>query len=304
MTKTALHKPVMLKEAIKYLQIKPSSWYVDTTFGRGGHTQEIIKTGGRVVAFDVDEEAIEYGHEVFASDIAAGKLRLVKANFSHLEAEVNKFQTDQAEATQVDGILFDLGTSLDQIRASHRGFSFDRPNQPLDMRMDQTLGITASDLLTVLSAKQLANLFHEYGGEVQAKKIAQAIDRYRGKSRENKIETVGQLVEIISQIKNQTSHLHPATKIFQALRIAVNDELISIQLALPQAMNILAPEGRIVTIAFHQGEDAIIKQQFKDWEKSNQGKILTKKPETPTKKEIINNPAARSAKLRVLKKQP
>jgi 16S rRNA (cytosine1402-N4)-methyltransferase len=303
MTKTALHKPVMLKEVVKYLHIKPDRWYIDTTFGRGGHTQAILEKGAKVIAFDVDEEAIEYGQEAFASDIATGNLKLVKANFSHLEAEVNKFQTDQAETTQFDGILFDFGTSLDQIRASHRGFSFDQLDQPLDMRMDQALGITASDLLTVLSVKQLTELFKEYGGEVQAKKIAQAIDQHRGKNRENKIETVGQLVEIIFQNKDRTSHLHPATKVFQALRIAVNDELVSIRLALPQAINILAPKGRIITIAFHQGEDAVVKQQFKEWEKNNQGKILTKKPETPMKNEIINNPAARSAKLRVFEKQ-
>ncbi len=293
----------MVSEVIDYLQVEADNWYVDATFGRGGHTRAILEQGGYVIAFDVDQEAIEYGRQAFAQDIQAQKLVLIRSNFSHLEAEINKFQSHQAEAAAITGILFDFGTSLDQIRAPHRGFSFDEPDAPLDMRMDQDLGVTASDLLTVLSVKQLIALFKDYGGEIHAKKIAQAIDKYRKPDRSRKIETVGQLVKIVTETVQRKSHLHPATKVFQALRIVVNDELNSIEQALPQALNILENQGRIITIAFHEGEDRLVKHQFKAWTETGQGQILTPKPIQPKPSEINNNPSARSAKLRAFCKQ-
>lgn len=302
MNSTALHQPVLLSTTLQMLEIKPEAWYVDATFGRGGHTQEILAKQGRVIAFDVDQEAIAYAQESFNQEIKDRRLILIKSNFANLGTELKNLQSRQAETIAIHGILFDFGTSLDQIRAPHRGFSFDHPDAPLDMRMDQELGITASDLLTVLSVKQLSALFKDYGGEEHAKKIAQAIDRYRGKTRSNRIETVGQLLDIAFKNEPRKSHLHPATKVLQALRIAVNDELSSIEQALPQAFKVLAENGRIVTIAFHQGEDVIVKNQFKEWEDQELGEILTKKPVTADEEELAKNPQSRSAKLRVFKK--
>ncbi len=303
MTDTALHQPVLLEKTIDLLQVEPDAWYVDATFGRGGHTQTILDRQAKVMALDFDEEAVAYAQKSFAQEIEQGRLIIACANFSNLKTEIKNFQSNQAETDPILGVLFDFGTSLDQIKAPHRGFSFDYPEAKLDMRMDQSLGITASDLLTVLSVKQMTELFRNYGGEVHAKKIAQAIDDYRGKARTKRIETVGELLEVAFKDIPRTSHLHPATKVFQALRIAVNDELANIEKALPQALEILASDGRIVTIAFHQGEDAIVKHQFKQWQEEERGAVITKKPLTPAEEKVEQNPSARSAKLRCFVKK-
>ncbi len=302
MTDQALHQPVMLAKAIEYLNIQADAWYIDATFGRGGHTQAILDKQARVVAFDVDQEAITYGQKKFQSEIESHRLFLIQANFVQLESEISKLKQSHQALTAIHGVLFDFGTSLDQVRASHRGFSFQHGGAPLDMRMDTNLGVTAADLLNILSTKQLTQLFREFGGEQQAKKIAQAIDRYRGKDRINKIETVSELVEIISQVKKRRSHLHPATKVFQALRIAVNDELGSIEQALPQALKIIASGARIAAISFHEGEDRIVKHSFRNWENLNAGQALTPKPIRPAEDELKKNPSARSAKLRAFEK--
>ena len=298
MTKQALHQPVLLTQVITWLNPQPNQWYLDATFGRGGHTKALLDQQAKIIAFDSDLDAINYGQEKFAEAISNNHLILIHDNFNHLKEIVEQQQLDQ----KICGVLFDFGTSMDQIKIAHRGFSFNEPEAELDMRMDKNLGVTAADLLNILSVKQMATLFQEYGGEEQAKKIAAAINYYRGKNKENKIETVGQLVEIINQIKTRRSHLHPATKVFQALRIAVNDELNSIKQSLPQALSVLKPTGRIVTIAFHEGEDRIVKHQFKNWATNKQGKILTNKPIKPNDLEISQNPSARSAKLRVFEK--
>ncbi len=298
----AIHQPVLVQEVLNHLQIQPGQWYIDTTFGRGGHTQLILDKQGLVIAFDVDRAAINYAQDHFAQEIEADQLLLVHANFSHLKDNVTRLKKEHSHLAAISGVLFDFGTSQDQIKASHRGFSFDQPLAPLDMRMDDRLGVTAADLLTFFSVKQLTQLFKEYGGEKQGKKIAQAIDHYRGKDREQKIETVGQLVEIIEQVKTRHSHLHPATKVFQALRIAVNDELGSIQAALPQALSILEAKGRLIAISFHEGEDRIVKHQFRDWQKQKKGRVITDHPITASDSEINNNPSARSAKLRAFLK--
>ena len=298
MTKQALHQPVLLTQVITWLNPQPNQWYLDATFGRGGHTKALLDQQAKIIAFDSDLDAINYGQEKFAEAISNNHLILIHDNFDHLKKIIEHQQLDQ----KICGILFDFGTSMDQIKIAHRGFSFNEPEAELDMRMDENLGVTAADLLNILSVKQMTTLFQEYGGEEQAKKIAAAINYYRGKNKENKIETVGQLVEIINQVKTRRSHLHPATKVFQALRIAVNDELNSIKQSLPQALSVLKPTGRIITIAFHEGEDRIVKHQFKNWATNKQGKILTDKPIKPNDLEISQNPSARSAKLRVFEK--
>ncbi len=293
-----LHQPVMLDQAIKGLNIQAEAWYVDATFGRGGHTSAILQQNANVIAFDFDQQAIEYGEQKFAAEIAEKKLVLVRANFAQLVNKIGQLKTT-IKIGQIKGILFDFGTTQDQLKSATRGFSFDQPDNELDMRMDQRLGVKASDLLMVLTTQQLADLFKNYGGESQAFKIAKAINRYRGKNRTQPITTVGQLTSIIDQVKARTGKLHPATKVFQALRIAVNDELSNIEQGLEQSLKILNAPARIVTIAFHQGEDRIAKQTFKKWAEQGQGEILTDKPLTASETEIEDNPASRSAKLRI-----
>ncbi len=300
---TQLHEPVMVDEVLAYLKPQADRHYIDATFGRGGHAQELLTAKAKVIAFDIDQEAIKFAQTHFADELKKQQLTIINCNFSQLESAVSSLNLDQAEIAPIHGILFDFGTSHDQIKAPHRGFSFDHLNDPLDMRMNQELGVTAADLLHALSTKQLEKLFRNFGGESKSRQIAKAIERYQGKEKSNKIETVGQLVKIVGQIKQRHSHLHPATKVFQALRIAVNSELDAIKQALPQALEILSPQGVIVTIAFHQGEDVIVKTLFRDWLKKGRGEILTPKPLQPSETEKTKNPASRSAKLRVFRKK-
>ncbi|HEX7017444.1 MAG TPA: 16S rRNA (cytosine(1402)-N(4))-methyltransferase RsmH [Patescibacteria group bacterium] len=292
MNQTAKHQPVMLQEAVDALNVEANAWYVDATFGRGGHTQEILSRGGKVIAFDVDQQAIEYGQSKFADQITEGKLKLVRENFDRLESTLDRDQ-------KISGILFDFGTSVDQLTDDERGFSFDS-DAPLDMRMDNRLGVTAADLLNVLPEKQLADLFIEFGGEHQARSIAKAIVQNREKGQP--LTTTRGLADLIIRTKGRREALHPATKVFQALRIAVNSELDAIEAALPQAWNILQPGGRIVTIAFHEGEDRPVKHILKKWVAEGKGTIITDKPLTPSPAEVATNPRARSAKLRIFEK--
>lgn len=290
------HITVMLEDAVAALGIKPGKWYIDGTFGRGGHTAKILAAGGKVVAFDFDQDAITFGKEKFAAEIETGNLILIRENFSHLADTIVTLQkTNQISA--IDGILFDFGTSTQQLTSQERGFSFEGDG-PLDMRMDQRLGVQAQDLLVVIPENQLTELFKVMGGEIDAKRISKAI-----KSSKTPITTTKQLADLILKVKGRrSSKIHPATKVFQALRIAVNTELDNISDMLPQALNILKDNGKIVTIAFHEGEDRLVKHTFKSWETRNLGYNETKKPLTPSETELSNNQRARSAKMRVFVK--
>lgn len=296
---TNMHIPVLLEEVITYLAVKPNQWYIDATFGQGGHSQKILDLGGKVIGLDVDEEAVTLAEQNFHSAIAQGKLILVRANFSSLFQEVKKVK--QAHGIDhIAGILFDFGTNSDQLTSKTRGFSFDSEAE-LDMRLDNRLGVKAKDLLAVLSERQLTDLFQHQGGEEYARKIAHTIVETR---RQRPIETTTHLADLIARIKrHRHSHLHPATKVFQALRIAINDEMTVIETALPQALDLLESKGRLVTIAFHEGEDRLVKTAFRSWEQTSQGLALTHKPIQASAEEININPRARSAKLRVFEKQ-
>lgn len=288
------HKSVMLQESIDGLQIQPNQWYVDATFGRGGHTQAIIKAGGNCIAFDWDTEAIEFGQTQFIREQEEQKLLLIHASFEQLYHELHKLSPEQQHPS---GILFDFGTSTEQLTSAERGFSV-HDDGPLDMRMDTRLGVQAKDLLGAVPEAQLADLFREYGGEEESRGVAKAIKRSK-----EPITTTKQLTEIILRAKHrQSGHLHPATKVFQALRIAVNSELTAIELVLPQALDVLKPGGRIVTIAFHDGEDRLAKLAMRNWEAAGKGHCITGKPLSPSAEELKINPRARSAKLRVFEK--
>jgi len=285
------HIPVLLKESIEYLNVQPDKWYVDATYGAGGHTSALLAQGAHVIAFDWDADTIARGQETHAAQLAAGNLRLFHEPFSKLLSVL------QTHTEPVMGILFDFGTSTQQLTSSDRGFSV-LGTGPLDMRMDTRLGVKAQDLLVVLSEKQLASLFKNLGGEHEAAAIARAIKRST-----QPITTAKQLSDLIGRVKHfRGGHLHPATKVFQALRIAVNSELDEISTALRDAYHALAPAGRIVTIAFHEGEDRIAKEYMRTWEQETKGSSLTHKPVGPSEAEIEHNPRSRSAKLRACEK--
>lgn len=292
------HITVLLEEAVEHLTITPDNWYVDATFGGGGHTNLILKKGGRVIAFDFDEKAIEMGEERFKQEIEDKKLILIQDNFTHLEGQVNA-AIKENNIPEISGVLFDFGTSTDQLMNEQRGFSFSGSGE-LDMRMDQTLGVKAKDLLALLSEKQLSDIFFQLGGETEAKKIAKEIVKQRKQGQ--MINTNQDLVNLIEKVKKTRSKTHPATKVFQALRIIVNDELTNIEMSLPQALEIVKDGGKIITISFHEGEDKIVKSTFKNWQDDHLGENLTKKPISPSEEAIKENPRCRSAKMRVFAK--
>jgi 16S rRNA (cytosine1402-N4)-methyltransferase len=289
-----MHVSVLKKESIAALRIKSGRWYLDGTFGRGGHTRAILEAGGKVVAFDVDEQAIQYGQKEFAAEIEAGKLRLVQSNFANLSRELYGMGFDQPGFV---GALFDLGMSSNQLEESGRGFSFQK-DEPLDMRMSQDLGVTAADLVNALPEKHLKNLIWENSQETFARPIAKAIAERR---LEQPFRTTKDLAGLITNIKRGRghTHLHPATKVFQALRIAVNMELDNLTVMLDQVLNWLTPGSRLVLISFHEGEDRIVKHRFQVWEDLGRGVMVGKKPVEPGEEELAGNPRSRSAKLRV-----
>jgi len=303
MSQNKKHQPVLLEETVNYLAVKKGQHYLDATFGRGGHSQVILEQGGLVIALDFDQEAIEAGQENFKQAIAQNKLILIKENFKNLGAVIDNLSKTQE--ISLAGILFDFGTSTEQLTSGERGFSFNAEEDDiLDMRMDQDLGVKAGDLLIVLSEKQLTQVLAEYGGEKQARQIAKAVSKVK-KDQPNSLHYTKTLLNIVEKVKSRRfGKLHPATKTLQALRIAVNDELNNIELALPTAFKLLqnseAIDKRLLCIAFHEGEDRLVKRFFRKQADQHLAKLLTKKAITASEEELKNNPRARSAKLRAL----
>lgn len=295
------HEPVLLKEVVGYLKVEKGKKYIDATVGGGGHTKAILKLGGKVLAVDCDPEAIKAARRCLASACPPGKhyfWRLVSGNFKNL------FQIAKKEGfLNVSGILFDLGVSSFQLEKTGRGFSFSLET-PLDMRMNPKLKVTAADLINGLNKGELNELFSRVSQEHYSRRIAKAICCAR---KLRPIKTTGQLVEIIDQAlptkKKRRSRLHPATRVFLALRIAINDELNNLKKALPQTLDLLNSRGRLAIISFHSGEDRIVKRFFQGRERKKRLTIITKKPVQPTAEEINQNPRSRSAKLRVAEKR-
>lgn len=293
--KNSYHTSVLLQEVVTFLGVREGGRYIDGTFGGGGHAAEIFRRGGIVLGIDMDQDALRYGKENFKSQISAGKLRLVKGNFREIDklAGANGF-------ANVDGILLDLGVSSFQLDTPGRGFSFQSPG-PLDMRMDRELGVTAKDLLTVLSKGELYELFTTFGEERLARPIADSIVKSR---RVKQIETTEELGQIVSRVvSGGHPGIHPATRVFQALRIAVNDELENLRIALPKAVQLLKENGRLCVISFHSLEDRIVKTGFLEMEKQVLGQVVTKKPVVADEDETNRNRRARSAKLRVFERK-
>lgn len=287
------HKPVLLREVIELLNIEKNKKYIDATVGGGGHAEAILKTGGQVLGIDWDPKAIKHVKEYLKQACPDTSWKIVCGSFVNLEEIAKK-----EGFGQILGILFDLGVSSYQLLAQKRGFSFQK-NAPLDMRMDPKLAVTAADLLKVLSKKQLYALFTKFAQENRARAIANAIVRARGLK---PIKTTSELADLVVNVyggKKKVKGLHPATKVFLALRIAINSELENLELVLPQAVSLLKQGGRLAVISFHESEDRIVKRFFKE---TKSLKVLTKKPVPPSEEEVKRNPRSRSAKLRVVEK--
>ena len=308
---TGEHVPVLLEECIRGLCIKPDGIYVDGTLGRGGHSERIareIKTG-RLICIDRDEAAIEASRQRLEpySDIVT----VIRANFRDIGMIL-----DEQGVGQVDGMLFDLGVSSPQLDEAGRGFSY-MVDAPLDMRMDRSSGITAYDIVNTWSQEELSRIFFQYGEERYSRRIAGAIVEKRQKS---PIASTVQLAEVIRMAMPAAAlreKQHPAKRCFQAIRIAVNDELGALSDMLDTAMDRLASGGRIAVISFHSLEDRIVKNAIRARENGctcppglpvcvcgfkKTVKSITRKPIVPSDEEIKRNPRARSAKLRIAEK--
>ncbi len=292
------HIPVMPKEVLEYLNVKKGSWYIDCNLGGGGHTELILEKGGKVLGIDLDPEAIAEVTTRLKKYLESEDLILVQDNFNNLDKILNSSIFNPKSS--IMGVLFDLGVSTNQLEEAYRGFSFNL-DAPLDMRMNQVMGASAKDLVNGLYEKELSELFLKYGEENFSRPIAKKITEYRNAKT---IETTRELANIVLsvKIKKTNDKIHPATKVFQALRIAVNDELNSLKEALPKAFEVLSPGGRLVVISFHSLEDRIVKNYFRELEEKNLGKILTDKPIETSEEEYSQNPRARSGKLRAIEK--
>lgn len=288
------HKPVLLKEVKSFLDPKPGDLIIDATVGGGGHTREFLRAGARVLAIDRDLEAIEALFKEFGDN---SNLILIRGNFNSIKqiAQENGF-------SGVKGILMDLGVSSNQLAKSERGFSFLKEG-PLDMRMDRTLGVSAYDIVNNFEERRLHEIFETFGQEKFSRAIAHAICSAR---QMKPIKTTTELAAIIKGVGDRgvrkshyrlgTLKIHRATKTFQALRIVVNSELLNLEEALPQTVDLLEPKGRLAVISFHSLEDGIVKRFFKYEERFM---VLTKKPVGPQPEEVNSNPRSRSARLRV-----
>lgn len=285
------HVPVLRDEVLDWLQPRDGGLYVDGTLGLGGHTQAVLERSapsGRVIGFEWDAEALARAQERLVP--YRERLRIVHASYANLAGELEKLNVGP-----VDGLLVDLGVSSLQLDGRDRGFSF-RADAPLDMRMDRRRPVTAAGLVARLSEEQLADLFYHYGEERQARRIA----RFLVEAREAEpVTTTGRLAEIVAAAVPRKFHpprIHVATRVFQALRIAVNTELDNLARLLVTAPAVLATGARIAIIAFHSLEDRMVKQAFAG---NPAYRVLTRRPIEPQPAETQDNPRARSAKLRV-----
>lgn len=288
------HKSVLVKEILGYLKVKKDKWYLDCTLGDGGHSLEILRLGGKVVGLDQDPQALARARaRLLGEGVVRNQFKLVEANFGDLG------QVLEQEGVNFNffGVVFDLGVSSLQFEDQNRGFSFLKEAE-LDMRMSPNLSVRASDLVNGLNQGELIQVLEKFGEEPEflAKKIAAEIIKSRP------IQTTSQLRMVVERVKRRSDGIHPATLTFQALRIAVNDELSQLENGLPKALEVLETGSRLEVISFHSLEDRIIKNLFKSWENGGKGQIITDKPVMASEEEVKQNNRARSAKLRVFQK--
>jgi len=305
------HVTVLLEETVNAVVTNPVGIYVDCTLGGTGHSSKVLSklgAGGKLIGFDQDEMAIRHAKEIFGED---DRVTLVNRNFEALEETLKEL-----DVLPVDGILFDLGVSSPQLDEAERGFSY-MQDAPLDMRMDPSNPLTAREIVNKWTEESLAQLIWKYGEEKWSKRIAQFIVKARN---ERSLETTGDLVQAIKAAVPaavRRSGPHPAKRTFQAIRIAVNDELGVLDRVLDQALHCLDTGGRLAVITFHSLEDRIVKDRMKSWlgpctcppelpicrcNPVTLAKVLTRKPILPSEEEVEHNPRSRSAKLRVAEK--
>ncbi len=314
MTEEFRHYTVLLKETVDGLQVKPDGVYVDCTLGGAGHSEYLLtqlNEYGHLYAFDQDQKALAHAKTRLQKYVDKGQVTFIKSNFRNIKEELAEHGV-----FHVDGILYDLGVSSPQLDEAERGFSYHQ-DAPLDMRMDQDAPLTAREVVNTYSYSELVKIFFRYGEEKFSKQIAREIERVREKQ---PIETTGELVEIIKTAIPAPARRkggHPAKRIFQAIRIAVNDELGAVEESLEQAIDLLAKNGRISVITFHSLEDRIVKTMFKEYstvqdlppgipvvpeEFQPELKVITRKPILPSDSELSENNRSRSAKLRIAEK--
>jgi len=283
-----MHYPVLCAEALEFLAIRPEENYLDATAGLGGHTLEIARrlTSGFVIANDRDAESLEFAR---ANTLElASRIRFHQGKFSDLATAVREQGIDR-----VNGLIADLGVSRYQLTEPHRGFSI-LTEGPVDMRMDQSQRMTAGDLVNSAAEKAIADWIYQLGEERRARRIARAIVRARP------IRSTLHLAGVVERAVPRTGRLHPATRTFMALRMVVNDEQNELDQLLDLAAGLVTAGGRIVVISFTSLEDRKVKEKFRSWGREGRAEVLTKRPVTPSQKEIRDNPASRSAKLRAV----
>jgi len=307
------HVPVLLEEVLEFLRCLPSGAFVDCTVGLGGHARAIlerIRPSGGLIAIEADTEALQQARRNLAA--WKEKVTYVQASYRRLSETLQRLGV-----RDVAGILLDLGMSSAQVESPSRGFSFSRRG-PLDMRYDRRQPLTAADIVNRYPEKDLVKIFREFGEEKAAKRIAAAIVRRREEWPLSTTDELAELVASVARPRPARGGIHPATKAFQALRIAVNDELGALSEALPQAIEVLRPGGRLIVLSYHSLEDRIVKQTFRGFEKGcvcppsfpvcrcgrvSEVEVLTRKPMRPSEEEIRRNPRSRSARMRVCERK-
>ncbi len=294
MTEKTVHISVMKEEVLKYLNLQSGDCIVDCTIGTGGHTLSIlgaIGPQGHLVGIDRDEDSLKIAQE--KSKEFSGRLNFIQNDFRHIDDILKSL-----EIREVDGILFDLGISSFQLENPERGFSF-KSDGPLDMRMDKHSFISAYDLVNSLSEREISSILKNFGEERWHNRIASYLVKERAKKPiESTFDLTNTVLKAIPH-RYQNERIHPATRTFQAFRIAVNRELEALEIALDKCMDYLKNGGRLCVISFHSLEDRIVKQKFRYFAKEGQVKLLTKKPLRPSSEETGQNHRSRSARLRV-----
>jgi len=286
------HVPVLAQEVVEWLRPAPGQTFVDGTLGGGGHTRllaEAVSPSGSLIALDRDPEAVERA----AVELRGSPVQAVQGNYSDVPEVLKELAIDC-----VDGILLDLGLSSDQLADTERGFSF-QSDGPLDLRFDPSRGEPAWRLVERLSAEHLADLIYKYGEERYSRRIGRRIAEMR---RSAPIRTATQLAQLVRETvpRSRDDRIDPATRTFQALRIAVNEELKWLEVALRRLPDCLRPGGRLAVISFHSLEDRLVKESFRD---AAQLQVLTRRPIRPSEQEVSSNPRSRSAKLRIAERQ-
>lgn len=286
------HIPVLVEEIMEMLSPVRDGTYIDATLGGGGHTRELLRhlgSSGVVIGMDRDKDALDAARQ----SISDNRVRYLHGSFSEMAGNVRTMG-----CREVDGIVMDIGLSMRQVKDAARGFSF-YSDAPLDMRMDRSIPLTASAIVNTWHRMDIEKILREYGEERKASQIAEAIVNER---RKGKIDTCTRLASVVEGVCRRRGRIHPATRTFQALRIAVNDELNELSGGLAASMDVLRVGGRLCVLSYHSLEDRIVKRYFISAEKEGSLKRLNKKVILPSRVEVVRNPASRSAKLRGVEK--